>query len=615
MKMKRSLLLMVIAGLMLVPSYAAPKKPVNTVKKTQKSKTTTTNPARQWDIHHIAVWGGVGYSGLVNHYPSVTSGVGYVGDFSNKFIGGGGGILGIGYEYKYKHFLLSVGPEFRLFSSTDKLLFGSPYDALMSKYDQVQHYQFGKLHETQTVGQLMVPILFGGTFDMVYFKAGAKVGYTLLGSYKQKGLLTTTITDPMGYDPHWSDISSHGAETDVPYSVKGRNPFGLDVALSAEVGVNIDQLLERDWQKDNEKRERPIRMRVALFADYGLINMNVGSSSAFARATESVNPIDGIKTISLHGSEWATSRLNSLLVGVKFTAMLQMNKEKKLKKAMPLLYVNTKDASTGLALSGTQVVTVEEVTLRTRKKNSSGKGVATFRLPEGDYTISATRQGYIPSDEVLFSHVEDKESVDIALRPVPVYTLYVRNVKSGDWMSATVRFTDVNTGKEVARATTDATTGCYSLALPMGSLYRVHVEAADFFTEQANITDLSATDSFALQPIEKKKPIILHNMYFATNETTILPESEGALSDLYDMLVDNPDIRIRITGHTDAIGSDADNQILSEGRANSVRQDMIDRGIDPGRIEAIGKGESEPIASNDTEEGRAQNRRVEFVVL
>ena len=108
---------------------------------------------------------------------------------------------------------------------------------------------------------------------------------------------------------------------------------------------------------------------------------------------------------------------------------------------------------------------------------------------------------------------------------------------------------------------------------------------------------------------------MLHNLYFATNKTEILPESEAALTDLYNMLVENPNIRIRIIGHTDAVGSDKDNQRLSEGRANSVRQNMIDRGIDPSRIEAIGKGKSEPIAPNDTEEGRAKNRRVEFVIL
>lgn len=609
--MKRTLrliLTVVLTGLVLMPAYAAPRKP-NKKAPAKKSRTTTTNPARQWDIHNIAVWGGAGYSGLVNNYPAATSGMGYTGDFSNKFVGGGGGMIGVGYEYKYKHFILSAGPEFRIFSSTDKLQFGSPYDQPMSQYNQTKHYYLNDLRENQTIGQIMVPIMFGGTFDMVYFKAGAKVGYTLLGNYHQKGLLTTTITDPMAYDPEWADIISRGAVTDAPFNVKGKNPYGLDIAVSAEVGVNLDQLLSSDWQKANEQRDRPIRMRVALFADYGVTSMNVGTSAPFATTTE-----DAISTTSLHQSEWATSSLNSLLVGVKFTAMLQMNKEKKLQKKNPLLNVRTTDEVTGLALGGSQIQAKAE-NGRVRKKNTNGKGIAAFRVPEGDYTITATRQGYIPSEEVVFSHVEDKEQVDIALRPVPVYALFVRNAKTGENMAAHVRFIDQNTEKEIAKATTDAATGGYSIALPMGSTYRVHIEAEEFFAEEGFITNLYATDSFALQPIEKKKAIVLHNLYFATNKTAILPESEAALSDLYDMLTENPEIRIQIIGHTDAVGSDKDNQILSEGRANSVRQNMIDRGIDPSRIEAIGKGESEPIATNDTEEGRAKNRRVEFIVL
>ena len=63
------------------------------------------------------------------------------------------------------------------------------------------------------------------------------------------------------------------------------------------------------------------------------------------------------------------------------------------------------------------------------------------------------------------------------------------------------------------------------------------------------------------------------------------------------------------------MGSDKANKKLSEGRANSVRDNLIKRGIDAGRIEAEGKGESQPITTNDTEEGRAQNRRVEFMIL
>ena len=78
---------------------------------------------------------------------------------------------------------------------------------------------------------------------------------------------------------------------------------------------------------------------------------------------------------------------------------------------------------------------------------------------------------------------------------------------------------------------------------------------------------------------------------------------------------ENPQVRIRIIGHTDNVGSDEANRKLSEGRANAVKDDIVGRGIDTQRIETIGKGESEPVASNDTEEGRAQNRRVEFVIL
>jgi outer membrane protein OmpA-like peptidoglycan-associated protein len=78
-------------------------------------------------------------------------------------------------------------------------------------------------------------------------------------------------------------------------------------------------------------------------------------------------------------------------------------------------------------------------------------------------------------------------------------------------------------------------------------------------------------------------------------------------------MASHPQVEIRITGHTDNVGSDQANQILSEGRANAVRDELIRRGVAPDRIEADGKGESEPIADNATEEGRAKNRRVVFV--
>lgn len=610
MKKIQIILVIVLATLMVVPAAAAPRK--YNKKRKPADKNVTYNPARVHDIHNIAVWGGAGYSGLVNRYPAATNGIGYQGNFESQWIGGGGGIIGVGYEYKWKNLILSVGPEFKLFSSLDKFQLDGTYMQPLSEYNQTKNYFFpGDIEENQLLGQLSLPILIGATFNQVYFKAGAKIGYTLMGNYTQTATLSTSITDPEAYDPSWLDIPSHGAVSNMPYELSGKNPFGLDVALSAEVGVNLDKLLDQKWQKANEAKERPLRMRVALFADYGVYNMSIANTATpFATTTEQT-----ITTTSLHQSEWASTSLNSLLVGVKFTAMLQMNKEKTLKKQNPTLYVFTVDQSTNKALASAVVESKSTDTGRTRKKTTDSRGRATLKIPEGEYMIKASKGGYITSEEMLVDHLEDKEQITIALQPVPVYTAVVRNAKTNKYLAASLSFVDVNTNQVVAQATIDTLTGSYSTALPMQSTYRLHVTAPDFFTIDKLIMDLSATDTIDLQPIEKQKAIVLNNLYFASFQTTILPESEAALQQLYEMLAGNPELRIRIVGHTDDVGTDEDNQVLSEGRAQSVRQAMIDRGIDPTRIEAEGRGEKEPVVPNTSDENRAKNRRVEFVIL
>lgn len=99
---------------------------------------------------------------------------------------------------------------------------------------------------------------------------------------------------------------------------------------------------------------------------------------------------------------------------------------------------------------------------------------------------------------------------------------------------------------------------------------------------------------------------------FESFETIIKPESESIIDELYKMLSDNPTLRIVIAGHTDNVGDEVINQILSEGRALSVKQALVDKGIPFRRIEAIGYGELKPISDNESVEGRARNRRVEI---
>jgi len=114
---------------------------------------------------------------------------------------------------------------------------------------------------------------------------------------------------------------------------------------------------------------------------------------------------------------------------------------------------------------------------------------------------------------------------------------------------------------------------------------------------------------------DKKRIEIKQKVYFATGKWRILPRSFRLLNQVAQVLRDYPKMKVEIQGHTDSRGSDALNQRLSENRADSVRQYLIDKGIEPDRLKAVGYGEGRPIASNRTRRGRAANRRVEFHIL
>jgi outer membrane protein OmpA-like peptidoglycan-associated protein len=103
---------------------------------------------------------------------------------------------------------------------------------------------------------------------------------------------------------------------------------------------------------------------------------------------------------------------------------------------------------------------------------------------------------------------------------------------------------------------------------------------------------------------------------FEFNSAKLLPEARPALDKAVQILKDNPAMRVRIEGYTDSVGSDSYNMKLSQERADAVRVYLIEHAdIDPQRIQAKGFGETNPVASNDTDEGRAENRRIEFVVV
>lgn len=110
--------------------------------------------------------------------------------------------------------------------------------------------------------------------------------------------------------------------------------------------------------------------------------------------------------------------------------------------------------------------------------------------------------------------------------------------------------------------------------------------------------------------------LVTYGIYFDVNKDIVKPESYGTLKSIADVLTENPDVRVKIVGHTDADGADAANLDLSKRRGESVKKSLVnDFSIDASRIETDGKGETQPVAANDSPSNKALNRRVEIIKL
>jgi OmpA-OmpF porin, OOP family len=106
---------------------------------------------------------------------------------------------------------------------------------------------------------------------------------------------------------------------------------------------------------------------------------------------------------------------------------------------------------------------------------------------------------------------------------------------------------------------------------------------------------------------------IIYGIYFDTGSATIKPESEKALVEMVKLLKGSPTLKVYVVGHTDNVGSLDSNLKLSSARAASVVKALVTRGIAAARLQSAGVGPYSPVASNDTDAGKAKNRRVEFV--
>ena len=179
---------------------------------------------------------------------------------------------------------------------------------------------------------------------------------------------------------------------------------------------------------------------------------------------------------------------------------------------------------------------------------------------------------------------------------------------------------DLKSGQNVFKDYTARENGEFLVVMPIGSDYAFNASAAGyaFYSEHYELNQPRTVAPFqiviALEKLVLGQQVIMKNIFFNTNEYTLLPSSLSEIETLTNLLNSNKNIHIEIQGHTDNTGSNTTNQKLSIDRAKAVYDRLISNGVATERLSYKGYGQTQPVAANDSEEHRKLNRRTSFLV-
>ena len=218
---------------------------------------------------------------------------------------------------------------------------------------------------------------------------------------------------------------------------------------------------------------------------------------------------------------------------------------------------------------------------------------------------------------VIESKVERKFSSNVTILKGTI-----TDAVSKEPLNAIIVITDNEKNEVVSTFQSNSKTGKYLVSLPSGRNYGIAVTMEDYLFYSENV-DLPKSKTYQeiiknveLNKLEVGKKIVLRNIFYDFDKSTLRPQSIAELDRLTKLLEMNPTIRIEISSHTDNVGSAAYNEKLSTNRALSVVNYLVDKkGINKDRLEYKGYGFKEPIAPNDSDQGRQLNRRTEFKIL
>lgn len=471
----------------------------------------------------------------------------------------GGYTVGLDLQYllQKNHFLFQTGLNFEVLNSASHLGLERIDRTMAQPYSTMcYHYDFLRFTEQNTLFEGTLPVLFGGEWNRFFFLAGASVSFPFAGGWKSEANVSVSATDEQ-FVEDLTNMPNHFLEESV-WSGRGKTAFPVTLFCNAEIGLNLDHWLQKQppkYRRYSRNRRKTfaecLHYRCSLFAQYGVLN-----SLPTAQGTHLVDfaSADPMGTIAGTALAMEGKSVHPFSVGLKFAVQYQF--QPPVKKRKPVAKAPVKK-------------TPKTPKPKVPKPKVVPMSVGIVCDAQTGESLCAQIELYTPQGSTLYG-----QSCDVDSTAVPAFVVPLSSTE-----------------------------------------YGTYITKQGYLPYTQSVVCNQDTVRIALQPIQKGVKVILEDVFFATNKTNILPQSQPALEDLTHFLQENGTIHIRIVGHTDNVGSAVFNKKLSVGRAASVRDELIRRGIEPQRLEYEGKGMEEPIASNDTEEGRATNRRVEFVIL
>jgi len=250
--------------------------------------------------------------------------------------------------------------------------------------------------------------------------------------------------------------------------------------------------------------------------------------------------------------------------------------------------------------------------------NSNGDENGLTITANGSYAFFASNNlnGYGGYDIYMFELPQS-----VRPRMVTYVKGIIKDAQTKQPLEAAVEIIDLEKDLPVYQDYSSAQGGDFLATLTSGKNYGLNISKNGylFYSENFSLANLRNNKPYnievLLEPIAVGNKVILKNIFFDTNRFDLQPESMAELKKLVGFLQVNPTVKIEISGHTDNVGNDMANQTLSENRAKSVYQFLVNHGIAADRLVYKGYGKTQPIAPNTTEDNRAQNRRTEFKII